>query len=133
MKENTDVNQSPLIPEVLPPDSPVPSARPTDVPPPPGRAPFHPLVATLLIVIDNLWNFADFAIIDWFLTIPLSFLTVFAPTLWIQRHRQGDSWGKALLKALFLGLVAAVPFSVTGTPVGLALLAWAGWKHPWKK
>lgn len=97
------------------------------------RAPFHPLAATLLIAIDNLWNFADFAVLDWFLTIPLSFLSVFAPTLWIQRRKQGDGWGKALAKALFLGVVAAVPFSVTGTPVGLALLAWAGWKHPWKK
>ena len=122
-----------IIPEVLPPDAPVPPAQPALPTTTAGRAPFHPLAATLLIVIDNLWNFADWAVIDWFLTIPLSFLTVFAPTLWIQRHKQGDGWGKAILKALFLGVVAAVPFSVTGTPVGLALLAWAGWKHPWKK
>jgi hypothetical protein len=32
----------------------------------------------------------------------------------------------ALAKALVLGLVAAIPTSLTGTPVGMALLAWAG-------
>jgi hypothetical protein len=127
------VSQPPLIPEVLPPEAPVPPARRDGTPLVTERAPFHPLAATLLIIIDNLWNFADFAVLDWFLTIPLSFLSVFAPTLWIQHRKQGDGWGKALAKALFLGVVAAVPFSVTGTPVGLALLAWAGWKHPWKK
>ena len=116
-----------IIPEVLPPEAPVPPARPA------GRAPFHPLAATLLIVIDNLWMLEEWTVLALIFTIPLSFLTVFAPTLWIQRHKQGDGWGKAILKALFLGVVAAVPFSVTGTPVGLALLAWAGWKHPWKK
>lgn len=121
-----------IIPEVLPPDSSVPPANPAPPAPTAGRAPFHPLAAALLLVIDNLWNFADFAVIDWFLTIPLSFLTVFVPTLWIQRRKQGDGWGKATAKAVFLGVVAAVPFSVTGTPVGLALLAWAGLKHPWK-
>ena len=38
----------------------------------------------------------------------------------------------AAAKALFLGIVAAVPFSVTGTPIGIALLAWAGIRHKWK-
>ncbi len=122
-----------IIPEVLPPDAPVPPAIPPPSAPPAGRAPFHPLSATLLIIVDNLWNFADWAVIDWPITIPLSFLSVFLPVYWIQRRKQGDSRGKSFWKALFLGVVAAVPFSVTGTPVGLALLAWAGLKHPWKK
>ena len=125
------VSTPPIIPEVLPPETPVPPRGPIR-PPSSGRVPFHPLAAGLLLIVDNLWNFADWSVIAWFLTIPLSFLTVFAPTLWIQRHLQGDPWGKAILKALFLGVVAAVPFSVTGTPVGLALLAWAGLKHPAK-
>ena len=121
-----------IIPEVLPPDSPAPPAATPRAAPPGGRAPFHPLAAALLLVIDNLWNFADWAVIDWIFTIPLSFITVFVPTLLIQHRKQGDGWGKAIAKAVFLGVVAAVPFSVTGTPVGLALLAWAGLKHPWK-
>jgi len=93
-----------------------------------NRVPFHPLAATLLILVDNLWNFADWAVISWIVTIPLCFLTVFLPTFFIQRKKNGDLFGPAFLKALFLGVLAAVPTSITGTPVGLALLAWAGIK-----
>lgn len=91
-----------------------------------GGAPIHPLAAILLIVIDNLWNFADWAVIDWVVTIPLSFITVFFPTLLIQRLLKKDRWSRAFGFAVLLGVIAAVPTSVTGTPVGLALLAWTG-------
>ena len=91
-----------------------------------GGAPIHPLAAILLIFIDNLWNLADWAIIDWIVTIPLSFITVFVPTLLIQKLLKKDRWGRALGFALLLGIVAAVPTSLTGTPVGIALLAWTG-------
>jgi hypothetical protein len=87
----------------------------------------------LLLVADNLWTLAEFAVVSWLLTVPLSFLVVFTGTFQIQRCQGGDSVGRALAKALLLGAIAAVPFSVTGTPVGLALLAWAGIRHPWKK
>ena len=60
------------------------------------------------------------------MTVPLSFLSVFVPTLWFQRRLRKDRWGSAVAKALALGLVAAIPTSLTGTPVGMALLAWAG-------
>lgn len=114
------------------PPPPLPLASP-EPPPPHDRVPFHPAASGLLVVVDNLWNFADFAVIDWFLTIPASFASVAGPVYWIQRRKHHDSVPAALAKALFLGVVAAVPFSVTGTPVGLALLAWAGIKHPWKQ
>lgn len=119
----------PVIPvEVLPPEGPgnPPGGSPTPSAPPTTPAPFHPLAATLLVVIDNLWNLADWAVLSWAFTLPLSFLTVAIPTLVLQRRRRGDGWGRALAKAAFLGLLAAVPTSLTGTPVGLALLAWAG-------
>jgi len=89
-------------------------------------APIHPAAAILLIVVDNLWNFADWAVIAWIVTIPLSFLSVFIPTFFLQKALRKDSPGRALGYALLLGVVAAVPTSVTGTPVGLALLAWTG-------
>jgi len=95
-------------------------------------APFHPAASALLIVVDNLWCLEEFLILDWILTIPLSFVTVFAPTYWIQRRLAGDGRAKAMWKALFFGVVAAVPFSVTGTPVGMTLLGWAGVRH-WKQ
>lgn len=93
---------------------------------PPSGSPIHPLAAVLLIVVDNLWNLADWIVIDWIITIPLSFITVFVPTLLIQKLLKKDRWSRALSFALLLGIVAAVPTSLTGTPVGLALLAWTG-------
>ena len=37
-----------------------------------------------------------------------------------------DSRGRALTFATILSVLAAIPTFVTGTPVGLALLAWTG-------
>ena len=91
-----------------------------------GQVPFHPSAAALLVVVDNLWALEDWLVLTWILTIPLSFLSVAVPTYWLQRRFRQDSRRTALLKALFFGVVAAVPTSVTGTPIGLALLAWAG-------
>jgi hypothetical protein len=88
--------------------------------------PIHALSALLLLAIDNLWNLADWAVLTWFFTIPASFISVFVPVLVIQKALRKDSFGRAFLYALLLAIVAAVPTSVTGTPVGMALLAWTG-------
>jgi hypothetical protein len=97
--------------------------------PPPARrfdAPIHPLAAALLVFVDNLWMLADWNAVTWFLTIPLSFCSVAFTTVFIQRFLHRDAWGKSLGKGLLLGVLAGVPTSVTGTPVGIALLTWAG-------
>src|ERR1043166_615292 len=88
--------------EVLPPELPRPgtAARAADGPP------IHALSALVLLAVDNLWNLAEWVVLDWIITVPLSFVTVFVP--------------------VFLGVLAAIPASVTGTPVGIALLAWTG-------
>ena len=130
-----------LIPEVLPPEVPrtgpasTASGEPTGAAPDgERRAPFHAVSALVLIAVDNLWNLEEFAAPPLMVvTIPLSFVSVLVATAWIQRRYHGDRSRMAWLKALFLALVAAVPFSVTGTPVGLALLAWAGIRHPWRR
>ncbi len=95
-------------------------------PPSPSGHPVHPVCAAVLVTVDTLWNLADWAVVTWWVTIPLSFLSVFVPTVWLQRRLRGDRWSVALAKAVVLGLVAGVPTSLTGTPVGMALLAWAG-------
>jgi hypothetical protein len=82
--------------------------------------------ALLLIGIDNLWNLADWAVISWAITVPLSFFTVCVPVFVLQKLVRRDSLGKALVLAVLLGGVAALPTSMFGTPVGLALLAWTG-------
>jgi hypothetical protein len=88
--------------------------------------PVHPLAALLLVVVDNVWNLSEWIVIDWIITIPLSFVTVFIPALAIQKFIKRDPAGRALGLALLLGALAAIPTSITGTPVGLALLAWTG-------
>jgi len=116
-----------IRPPILKTDLPETTAqKPVEPAAQPAAPPIHPLSAGLLVAVDNLWNMADWAVVTWWMTVPLSFLSVFLPTLWLQRQLRKDRWGMALAKALVLGLVAAIPTSLTGTPVGMALLAWAG-------
>jgi hypothetical protein len=96
-------------------------------PPAKERQPLiHPLSAVLLIAIDNLWLLADWAALLWIVTIPVSFLAVFLPSYFIQKFVKGDATGRSLAVAMFLGVVAAVPTSVTGTTVGTVALGFAG-------
>lgn len=88
--------------------------------------PIHPAAAALLVAVDNLWNLADWAVLTWILTIPLSFISVALPVFWIQRRMKRNPAGRALFFAIVLGVIAAIPTSLTGTPAGLALLAWTG-------
>lgn len=118
-----------VIPEVLPPAPPVASGAP---PVARSRPWFEPLSALALILVDNLWLFPEFLVVDWPVTIPLCFLSVFLAVFLVQRRRAGDRRRVSFFKAVVLAAIAAVPFSVTGTPVGLALLAWAGIRHPWR-
>lgn len=111
--------------EVLPPVA-YPVARPAQ-PATAGEAPpIHLLSAVVLLGVDNLWNLTEFVVIDWVITIPLSFLTVFVPVFFIQKQLKRDPALKALGWAALLGALAAVPFSVTGTVAGSMLLAWLG-------
>ena len=103
--------------EVVPPEEREKSAREE-------KPPIHPLSAIALLVIDNLWMLEEWIIIDWIITIPLSFISVFFPVFFIQKFLNKDSFGRALAFASLLGVIAAVPTSVTGTPVGIGLLAW---------
>ena len=89
-------------------------------------APIHALSALILAAVDSLWALFEFAPPLWILTIPLCFLAVFVPTYFIQRHLKQDAAGRALAFAAVLGVLAAIPTPIMGTPVGLGLLAWTG-------
>jgi hypothetical protein len=93
--------------------------------------PIHPLSALLLLVVDNLWNLAEWVVVDWVITIPLSFFTVFVPSLVIQKVLKRQRFGVALGYATLLAALAAIPTSILGTPVGAALLAWFGINKLW--
>jgi len=88
--------------------------------------PIHALSALVLVAVDSLWAIFEFAPPLWLVTIPLCFVAVFMPTFLIQRYLKGDSNGRAAAFATLLAVLAAIPTPVTGTPVGLGLLAWSG-------
>ena len=52
--------------------------------------------------------------------------------MFVQRYLAKDEWGASIAKGLVMGIIAGVPFQVTGTAIGLPLLAWAG-LHEWVK
>ena len=88
--------------------------------------PIHALSALILVAVDSLWAVFEIAPPIWVIAIPGCFAAVFVPAYLIQRHLKNDSPGRAAAFAAVLGVLAAVPFPVTGTPVGLGLLAWTG-------
>ncbi len=96
------------------------SAAPAEGPP------IHALSALILVAVDSLWAVFDWVPPVWLFAIPGCFAAVFVPTYLIQRHLKNDSKGRALAFASVLAVLAAIPTPVTGTPVGLGLLAWTG-------
>ncbi|HOX55464.1 MAG TPA: hypothetical protein P5205_00985 [Candidatus Paceibacterota bacterium] len=108
--------------EILPPQLPAaaPPAATVDGPP------VHALAALILVAVDSLWATFDWLPIDWPIAIPSCFAAVFVPTFLIQRYLKNDSKGRALAFASILAVLAAIPTFITGTPVGLGLLAWTG-------
>jgi hypothetical protein len=91
----------------------------------------HPAAATILIATDALWSLAEWNMLSWIFTIPLSFLSVAIPTFVIQRKLQKDSVGRAFLMSIVLGILAAVPLPIMGTAVGTFILIVSGLKG-WK-
>ena len=92
-------------------------------------APIHPLAALTIIVLDNVFGWIElFA--RW--RHPGTSLLVgglgFLSTLFVQRYLAKDEWGASVAKGLVMGIIAGVPFQVTGTAVGAVLLGWAGRK-----
>jgi len=125
MREPPKISDAPakVVPfEVLPPEPPraVPPAAPAE------GAPIHALSALILVAVDGLWAVFDWAPPIWPVAIPFCFFTVFLPTFLIQKFLRKDSNGRALTFATILAVLAAIPTPITGTPIGLALLAWTG-------
>jgi hypothetical protein len=113
---NQTNSQAPMLPE---PRHPIPPA------------PVHPLAALATIGLDNVFGVIE--LVDPF-TIILTSISVgvlgAVTTMLVQRYLAKDSWGASIAKGLVMGIVAGVPFQVTGTAVGIPLLAWAG-LHEW--
>lgn len=90
-------------------------------------APIHPLAALVTIVLDNV--FGVFEIVDplalILTSVSVGVLGTVTTTL-LQHYLAKDGWGASIAKGLVMGIFAGVPFQVTGTAVGIPLLAWAG-------
>jgi hypothetical protein len=115
----TDVPAREVPLEVLPPANAGPT-RPAE------GAPVHALSALILVAVDSLWAVFDWLPPVWLVAIPGCFAAVFFPTYLIQRHLKNDSRGRALAFAALFGVLAAIPTPITGTTVGLSLMAWTG-------
>jgi hypothetical protein len=117
-----EVAARPVPVEVLPALAP-PPARPVA---PSEGPPIHSLSALILVAVDSLWIPGDFLMPVSLVAIPACFAAVFIPTYLIQRNLKNDSKARALTFATVLAVLAAIPTPITGTPVGLGLLAWTG-------
>ena len=93
---------------------------------PSDRLPIYALSALILVAVDSLWAAFDFLPPLWIIVIPLCFLAVVVPCFLIQKYLKHDSNGRAFAFATLLGVLAAIPTPITGTSVGIAVLAWSG-------
>jgi Na+-driven multidrug efflux pump len=96
-------------------------------------APIHPLSALATLVLDNMFGVVEIAdpLLVLLTSLTVGVVNTAAVTL-VQRYLAKEEWGPALAKGLVMGIIAGVPFQVTGTAVGGLLLAWAG-MHEWLK
>jgi hypothetical protein len=93
---------------------------------PPRNQPIHALSALILAAVDSLWAIFDWVPPVWIVAIPFCFAAVFIPVYLIQKNLRHDTKEKAITIAVLLGVLAALPLPIFGTPVGLGLLAWSG-------
>lgn len=107
--------------EVLPPETSAPKSAGASEGPP-----IHSLAALVLVAIDSLWAIFDWLPPVWIVAIPFCFVATFVPVYLIQRHLKHDSPSRALTFATVMAILAAIPTPITGTPIGLGLLAWTG-------
>ncbi len=88
----------------------------------------HPYSAGLLIILDNVFFGANAATFG--LGTPVIAMIAFCVTgtgvFLTQRFLVEEEAGPSLARGFFLGTLAGVPTSLTGTGTGLALLARAG-------
>jgi drug/metabolite transporter (DMT)-like permease len=113
----------------LPPKIPVRLERYDAGEPPPSRRPLlHPQAGLLILTVDWLFFGPEFVTAEAaaIVTSPLAFLITSLGVYWVQRRKNHDARGAALLKAFVGGVVAAIPTSIAGTIVGTAVLMASG-------
>ncbi|MCE0482853.1 MAG: hypothetical protein LV479_01290 [Methylacidiphilales bacterium] len=125
------VDVLPPAPRNEPPLPPVPSDEPRAVPFEGLRTFYHPASGGVILALDWLAFGSD--LLTGFLALPLLCVLSFAvtfPLVWLiqvqwSRDKMGPAIGKAFLGAFLVGL----PFPITGTLLGAAILALSGLPH----
>lgn len=91
--------------------------------------PFHYLSIVVTVALDIVWGFLE----GWtlfespLLVLALSLILCFACSMavyYVQRHVAHDDRNTAVAKGAVLGIIAGVPFMVTGTVLGLTMMIW---------
>ncbi len=107
-------------------------------PAPPARVPFeglktfyHPASGVVILGLD--WLLFGSDLMTDFLALPVmcvvGFLATFPLVLAIQRKWSLNTWPQALGKAFLGAFMVGLPFPITGTLLGAAILALAGLPH----
>jgi len=112
----------------------MPPATQSNVPPPPFaglRTFYHPGSGVVILGLDWLTFGTDF--MTGFLALPLlcvlAFVVTFPIVYVIQLKWSRDTVGAAFGKAFLGAFLVALPFPITGTMLGAAILALAGLPH----
>lgn len=103
--------------------------RYNEAPPPPRRKFWlHPTSGLLILGVDWLFFAPEAATAELaaIITSPLAFLITSVCVFWIQRRKNGDTFGAAALKALLSGIVAGIPTCIGGTILGTVVLLLSG-------
>jgi hypothetical protein len=91
--------------------------------------PFHYMSIIAIIALDITWGFFEgFTVfVSPVFVIVLSLLLGFIGGLavyYVQMNMAKDEQPQAMVKAIVMGIVAGVPFMITSTVLGLAVLVW---------
>ena len=96
---------------------------------------FHPASAIITLSVDVAFFGADAMAlgVDLPVTITLAFLSAFVGTFFVQKVVANEKILPSIIKAIFLGIMAGIPFPIAGTAVGIFILGAAGLKKFSKK
>ena len=89
---------------------------------------FTRLPRSCLVAVDNLWLLADWAALPGSSRSRSASWRSASRSYLIQKHFRGDTTGRALAIGSLLGVLAAVPTSITGPTAGLVVLGYAGFR-----
>ena len=113
-----------------------PQGEGSDAPGDKAKTYFHPMAGALILGVDwvcfGMEAFSGFAAEP--LVSVLAFTATFYGVLAIQRRLHGDGPKASLVKALCGAVAAGLPFPITGTVMGSAIIALSGLPTlPWNK